>query len=357
MVPPIGPEVRGRILQLDALKHNIFSILYHLSLENVIVCERTVRRVLKTAKEAGTKPQQNARAAKKRKASSVRSPEVIKKIKRWTAQEDPPKQRYMARLTGVSQPTVSRIVNEDLDRVCLKKPTAPKLTDAQVTQRKVHAKPFSLLVSGGREQYILTLDEAWISLDFTNGQSPIYYAEKTKSEGTRAPPVATSAPRFCQKTLYAAGFTWRGQTGLYFIPPNTTISSEVFIKYVLEPMLTKDVPRLYGKEASKVILHMDSASSHVCPATYAWLGSHGFKYITKLQWLANSPGVSPMDFFGNGRLKTATKKRKYRTLRGLKAAAKDEWSKIPVEQFQNALSSWSKRVLEIHKAKSRSLPQ
>lgn len=145
-------------------------------------------------------------------------------------------------------------------------------------------------------------------MDLTNGQSPIYYAEKTKSERTRAPPVATSAPRFCQKTLYAAGFTWRGQTGLYFIPPNTTISSEVFIKYVLEPMLTKDVPRLYGKEASKVILHMDSASSHVCPATYAWLDSHGFKYITKLQWLANSPGVSPMDFFGNGRLKTATKK-------------------------------------------------
>ena len=142
---------------------------------------------------------------------------------------------------------MSRIVNEDLDRACLKKPTAPKLTDAQVAQRKVRTKPFSLLVSGGREQYILTLDEAWISLDFTNGQSPIYYSEKTKSERTRAPSLATSAPRFCQKILYAAGFTWRGQTGLYFIPPNTTISSEVLIKSVLEPMLTKDVPRLYGK--------------------------------------------------------------------------------------------------------------
>ena len=175
--------------------------------------------------------------------------------------------------------------------------------------KKVRAKPFSLLVSGGHEQYILTLDEAWISLDFTNGQSPIYYSEKTKSERTRAPSLATSAPRFCQKILYAAGFTWRGQTGLYFIPPNTTISSKVFIKYVLEPMLTKDVPRFYGKEASKVILHMDSASSHVCPTTYAWLDFHRFKYITKLQWLASSPGVSSMDFFGNGRLKTATKKR------------------------------------------------
>ena len=55
---------------------------------------------------------------------------------------------------------MSRIVNEDLDRACLKKPTAPKLTDAQVAQRKVRTKPFSLLVSGGREQYFLTLDEA-----------------------------------------------------------------------------------------------------------------------------------------------------------------------------------------------------
>ena len=79
-------------------------------------------------------------------------------------------------------------------------------------------------------------------------------------------------------------------------------------------MLTKDVPRLYGKEASKVILDMDSASSHVCPATYAWLDCHGLKYIAKLQWLVNSPGVSSMDFFGNGWLKTATKNRKYRTL-------------------------------------------
>ena len=79
------------------------------------------------------------------------SPEVIKKIKRWTAQEEAPKQGYMARLTGVSEPTVSRIVYEDLDRVCLEKPSALKLTDAQVAQRNVRAKPFSLSVSGGRE--------------------------------------------------------------------------------------------------------------------------------------------------------------------------------------------------------------
>ena len=34
-------------------------------------------------------------------------------------------------------------------------------------------------------------------------------------------------------------------------------------------MFTKDVPRLYGKEASKVILQMDSVSSYVCPCWYS----------------------------------------------------------------------------------------
>ena len=33
---------------------------------------------------------------------------------------------------------------------------------------------------------------------------------------------------------------------------------------------------------------IDSPSSHTFPATYAWLDSHGLKYIAKLQWLATA---------------------------------------------------------------------
>ena len=94
MVPRIGSEVRSRILQLDALKHNIFSILYQLSLENVIVCGRTVRQVLKTAREAETKPQQNARAAKKRRVSSV----VLQRSSRKSS-AGPPKKIHQSRGT------------------------------------------------------------------------------------------------------------------------------------------------------------------------------------------------------------------------------------------------------------------
>ena len=68
-------------------------------------------------------------------------------------------------------------------------------------------------------------------------------------------------------------------------------------------MLFVDLKKLYGKERSKVWIHFDSASSHVAKETYAWLDKHGFNYITKDEWLANSPEVSPMDYFANGYLK------------------------------------------------------
>ena len=120
-------------------------------------------------------------------------------------------------------------------------------------------------------------------------------------------------------------------------------------------MLRMDLPRLYGKDASKVYLRMGSATSHVSAKTYEWLDLNGFRYITKDQWLPNSPEAAPIDFFANGYLKGQLKNRKYRTLRGKLRAAKDEWNKIPIEMFRNSLSSWSKRILAIHKAKGSSM--
>ena len=64
----------------------------------------------------------------------------------------------------------------------------------------------------------------------------------------------------------------------------------------MKPMVLFDIPKLYGADVGKVILHMDSAPSHTSRVVYKWLDSNGIKYFTKEQWLANSPEVSPMDF-------------------------------------------------------------
>ena len=58
-----------------------------------------------------------------------------------------------------------------------------------------------------------------------------------------------------------------------------------------------------------------------------------------------------MDYFANGTLKKMLKERKYSTGWGMIKAVREEWGKIKLEHFQNALLSWSKPVNLVKKAK------
>ena len=59
----------------------------------------------------------------------------------------------------------------------------------------------------------------------------------------------------------------------------------------------------------------------------------------------------------DGYLKSLIKKRHYKTFEGMIRCAKEEWLNIPLEMFQKALSSWSDRLLKIHKARGYYVPQ
>jgi hypothetical protein len=121
--------------------------------------------------------------------------------------------------------------------------------------------------------------------------------------------------------------------------------------------MLEDVPRLYGVNKDRVVLHFDSARSHTAKVTYDWLDAHGIKYITKDEWLANSSELSPMDYFANGYLKSQQKKRKYRTMEGMLKAADEEWNKIPSKNFRNSLESWPDFVMAVHKSKGKHIPR
>lgn len=84
-----------------------------------------------------------------------------------------------------------------------------------------------------------------------------------------------------------------------------------------------DVPKLYGKDSDKVILRMNSVRSHAARIVYEWFDEREIKHFTKDEWLANSPEVSSMDFFGNGHSKNRLAKRQYRTMERIMAAAKE----------------------------------
>ena len=104
-------------------------------------------------------------------------------------------------------------------------------------------------------------------------------------------------------------------------------------------------------------VHFDSSTSHTAGETVKWLKANKIKFIPAEKWTPNSPEVSPMDFFGNGYLKSLIKKRHYKTFEGMIRCAKEEWLNIPLEMFQKALFSWSDRLLKIHKARGHYVPQ
>ena len=353
----ISAQVEGRILALGAQKYSRFMIKKELLKSNIVVSERTVTNVLNREAKAASNNSGRGPLPKKRKPPKTGNSKVIKKIKDYSAKDNAAPQTEMARRTKVSQMTVCRVINKKLDRKLIKKKTIKRFNAAMIDKRKKRAKPFAALVAGKNKEFILTLDEALLPLNFMNGQTTHSYQPRKVSERSQNQPVATSAPQFPRSIMYAAGFTWRGQTRFYHIPENSKMNAEVFIHQVLRPMMLEDVPKLYGKDARKVVLHMDSATSHTCTKTVEWLKEHQIKFITKEQWLPNSPKVSPMDYFGNGYLKSKLQKRQYSTMRGMVRAAKEEWSKIPLDMLRNALSSWSSRVLSIHKARGHDILQ
>ncbi len=106
--------------------------------------------------------------------------------------------------------------------------------------------------------------------------------------------------------MVRGGITGRGPLPLLRIPKNTKISSKTFLKYVLQPLMKKHLPKVYPNEMDKVFYHHDKASSHTASKTQEYPEEECLKigtYIKNKDIPVKSPDGSPMDFFGFGHLK------------------------------------------------------
>jgi predicted XRE-type DNA-binding protein len=357
MPPPISSELKGRILALGAQKWSSFMIVKELKKQNLDVSRATVQNVLKNNQFTAENQEANGPPAKKKRQPHIWTPTVIKKLKNYIASDNPLTQKEMGRRVGVPQQSVSYLIRNDLDYRKKKKVKVHHLTEAAIAQRKIRALPFYNLICNEQYKDILTMDEAMLPLNYQNGQREFFYQPNNPKNRGKKEPVASKSPSWPKQRMYAAGFGWRGQTRMYIVEAKAKVNAEYFIEHILSPMMLVDVPKLYGADANRVILHMDSARSHIARIVYQWLDDHEIKYFTKDQWLANSPELSPMDFFANGYFKEQMNKRKYSTLKGMLKIAHEEWAKIPLEMFQNSLRTWPDRVMAVHKAHGKQAPK
>jgi hypothetical protein len=128
--------------------------------------------------------------------------------------------------------------------------------------------------------------------------------------------------------MFVARISSRDPTVICFVPPNTKVNSAFFTNKILKPIYGKDILRLFGKDAKRVTIHHDSASSHTSGPTVKWLKSNNCNFIPAADWPENSPDLSPMDYLVNGIFKRRFSKRKSRALPVSMRVMKDVWSKI-----------------------------
>ena len=125
--------------------------------------------------------------------------------------------------------------------------------------------------------------------------------------------VKVNADSFIKLIL---GISWEGITQIYIVPSRVKVNADSFIKLILAKVVRPDFPRLYDDRAKDVILHMDSAPSHVALTAVYWLESHKVKWIPKLHWMANCPDLAPMDYAINANFKRLLKKSRARNNNG-----------------------------------------
>lgn len=274
----------------------------------------------------------------------------FKKLEKMVKKPDPPTQQHMANCFNVSQQTICHHIHHNLELETQKKTKVHGISADNVEKRRNRSWSLYRLLCSDRYKKIITTDEAWFHLSDTNQSRDFHYVPKGKSrvEERKKIPIARR-PRFSKGFLVWAGISSRGKTKIHFIKKGVKINSTVYQK-MMTKVLAEDAISLYPE--GNFILHQDSAPCHVSKSTIAFFEKKKrIKYITKDQWMPQSPDCAPMDFFVWGWMKKRIAKMKVKTLTGLRRAVRQVWDELSQEDIDSVLAAWPKRVRNVHKAK------
>ncbi|OQV12447.1 hypothetical protein BV898_13323 [Hypsibius exemplaris] len=149
----------------------------------------------------------------------------------------------------VSERTIRRVLGENLQSDWLKKTKTHALSNKQVQQRLDCGPRFLKLLRVDRWKYVVFFNEFWQSMNDCGGIRDCYYPEKGKTSSGKSHKKWKQT--FPKKVMCAAGVSYCGATGIYFVPPTSEVNSAFFLNNIVKPIVEKDVPRLYPRKNTK----------------------------------------------------------------------------------------------------------
>lgn len=244
-------------------------------------------------------------------------PALVRRVLKEVDQENAPTQRALAQKLNVCAQTVNNIIHKNLGLKTLMKPKVHDMDDLHKTKRHIRA---ARLLRGPLKadcmEFVVTLDEAWLSLSDTDCVSPHCYVPKHSSVPSGY--VRKKGMRWGKKMMVVAIMTGRGNLPLIKVPPQTKFNAAFYIDYVLIPLITEWLPQLYPEGLERVFIHHDGATSHTADLTKKEMDNlkmyFGFNIIKKEDIPPKAPDASPLDFFGFGYLKQALRTAQCTTL-------------------------------------------
>ena len=318
------------------------------TVSNIANCRGKIREAMK-----------HGQVFKQTRLRPARTPAVIKRIEKMIIGEDPQPLKRIAIRLAMSRRTVGRVVHEDLGLVKRRKRKVHALNESNIENRKTNAPKLYRRICGSRAEYSVSLDEAmfyYIPGDYT---ADVVYLKK----GQVMPSKYVKQVNVVQAphAMVVAGMSGRGPIKARVVPPKTKIDATYYIKHVLQPIIEKELPKLYPGEMNKVFLHHDKATSHMAKKTMNFLESmhqkYGITFQPKHEVVVKGADVSPMDFFGFWWLEKKMQDSKCKSFEGFCRAIPRRWSKLPMESCVRVFKAWKRRCLMVKHMSGKHIEQ
>lgn len=340
-------EVENDVKRLSKENYTKTAIKNKLKEEDIDISVKTITRMLQNVGIRRRALSRKKPVPKFKRRPIKRTPAMVNKIRQMAEKENPASYRHIQSKTSLSLPTIHKVIHTDLNNLSRKKTKVHRLTAKHKKNRKTNCrKLYENHLAGEKSEYAVTLDEALVYLNNSNGQTRICYVKR--GESVPEDWVFEKDESFSKSFMVIGVITGRGTVPLFRVPAKVKINAQYYIENVLKPLFTEHLPRLYKKEMHKVFFHHDKATSHTAQATTDYLNKLseelGITYINNEDIPVKTPDGSPLDFYGFGFLKQELSKRRATTLDGVWKVAKEVWSTIDRAQIKKVYGSWKRRL-------------
>lgn len=340
-------KVENDVKRLSKENYTKTAIKSKLKEEDIDISVSTITRMLQNIGIRRRALSQKKPVPKFKRRPIKRKPAMVNKIRQLVEKENPASYRHIKSKTSLSLRTIHKVIHNDLNNVTRKKAKVHKLTAKHKKNRKTNCrKLYENHLAGEKSEYTVTLDEALVYLNNSKEQTPICYVKR--GESVPDDWVFEKDESFSKSFMIVGVITGRGTVPLIRVPAKAKVNAEYYVEYVLKPLFTVHLPRLYKNEMHKVFYHHDKATSHTAKKTTEYLDKLneelGITYINNKDIPVKTPDGSPLDFYGFGYLKQELLKRRATTLDGVWKIAKEVWSRIDRAQIKKVYGNWKRRL-------------